>query len=44
MLVVWKFRLPENPDKLSGEEAVQKLAREPTQCFVGLGRAGKLRN
>lgn len=34
----------ENPDKLSGDEAVQKLAREPVQFSMGLGRVEKLRN
>jgi cytochrome P450 len=35
-LIVWHFKLLKCPDKLNGYDAVQKFAREPTQCFVRL--------
>jgi cytochrome P450 len=37
-LIVWHFRLLKCPEKLSGYDAMQKFAREPTQCFVRLER------
>ncbi|KAL6887425.1 cytochrome P450 [Trichoderma longibrachiatum] len=33
-LIVWNFDLLPVPEKLGGYEAVQKFAREPTQCFI----------
>ena len=35
-LIVWHFELLPTPDKLGGYEAVQKFAREPTQCYIRL--------
>lgn len=35
-LIVWHFELQEVPKELSSYEAVQKFAREPTQCYVRL--------
>lgn len=35
-LIVWHFKLLKCPNALSGYEAVQRFAREPTQCFVRL--------
>lgn len=35
-LIVWHFELLPTPEKLSGYDAVQKFAREPTQCYVRL--------
>lgn len=35
-LIVWHFKLLNCPNALSGYEAVQRFAREPTQCFVRL--------
>ncbi|KAF4948581.1 hypothetical protein FSARC_13701 [Fusarium sarcochroum] len=35
-LIVWHFELLPTPDELSGYEAVQKFAREPTQCYLRL--------
>jgi hypothetical protein len=37
-LIVWHFRLLKCAESLSGYDAVQKFAREPTQCFVRLER------
>ncbi|KAH9884564.1 cytochrome P450 [Xylariomycetidae sp. FL2044] len=39
MLIVWHFRLLDTPAELSGFNAVQKFAREPTDCYVRLERA-----
>lgn len=33
-MMVWHFELRETPADLSGYDAVQRFAREPTQCFV----------
>jgi cytochrome P450 len=41
-LVVWHFRLLKCAESLSGYDAVQKFAREPTQCFVRLERVEAL--
>lgn len=38
-LLVWHFNLMKCPEKLSGYNAVQKFAREPTDCYVRLSRA-----
>ncbi|KAI1109151.1 cytochrome P450 [Nemania sp. NC0429] len=35
-LTIWHFKLLPTPPDLSGYEAVQKFAREPTQCYVRL--------
>ncbi|KAL7900613.1 cytochrome P450 [Trichoderma sp. SZMC 28014] len=35
-LIVWNFDLLPIPEKLGGYEAVQKFAREPTQCYIRL--------
>ncbi|KAH7303527.1 cytochrome P450 [Stachybotrys elegans] len=35
-LLLWHFELLSVPDKLGGYEAVQKFAREPTQCYIRL--------
>ncbi|KAM0546759.1 hypothetical protein ACHAPJ_010687 [Fusarium lateritium] len=35
-LIVWHFELLPTPAELSGYEAVQKFAREPTQCYLQL--------
>lgn len=35
-LIVWNFELLPVPEKLSGYDAVQKFAREPTQCYIRL--------
>ncbi|PTB62146.1 cytochrome P450 [Trichoderma citrinoviride] len=35
-LIVWNFELLPIPEKLGGYEAVQKFAREPTQCYIRL--------
>ncbi|KAI0466905.1 cytochrome P450 [Xylaria cf. heliscus] len=35
-LIVWHFTLLPTPPHLSGYDAVQKFAREPTQCYVRL--------
>lgn len=35
-LIVWHFELQGVPEGLSSYEAVQKFAREPTQCYVRL--------
>ncbi|KKY29302.1 putative cytochrome p450 [Diaporthe ampelina] len=37
-LVVWHFELRRCPAELSGYNAVQRFAREPTQCYVRLAR------
>ncbi|KAG6368559.1 hypothetical protein INS49_002772 [Diaporthe citri] len=37
-LVVWHFELRRCPPGLSSYNAVQKFAREPTQCYVRLSR------
>lgn len=38
-LLVWHFNLMKCPEDLSGYDAVQKFAREPTDCYVRLSRA-----
>ncbi|KAK8038815.1 hypothetical protein PG993_007226 [Apiospora rasikravindrae] len=38
-LFVWNFKLLETPAELNSYDAVQKFAREPTQCYLRLGRA-----
>lgn len=35
-LIVWHFELLPTPAKLGGYEAIQKFAREPTQCYIRL--------
>jgi cytochrome P450 len=35
-LIVWHFKLLKTPPELSGYNAVQRFAREPTQCYVRL--------
>lgn len=35
-LIVWHFELLQAPAELSGYEAVQRFAREPTQCYIRL--------
>nr|WGZ60619.1 cytochrome P450 [Fusarium tricinctum] len=35
-LIVWHFELLSTPAELSSYDAVQKFAREPTQCYVRL--------
>ena len=35
-MTLWHFELLETPTELSGYEAVQRFAREPTQCYVRL--------
>jgi cytochrome P450 len=35
-LIVWYFNLLKTPPELSGYDAVQKFAREPTQCYLRL--------
>lgn len=38
-LLIWHFNLMKCPEDLSGYNAVQKFAREPTDCYVRLSRA-----
>lgn len=38
-MIVWCFELEATPLELSGYDAVQRFAREPTQCFVRMGTA-----
>ncbi|KAK4235980.1 cytochrome P450 [Achaetomium macrosporum] len=38
-LIVWHFHLLKTPKEISGYDAVQRFAREPTQCFVRLSNA-----
>lgn len=38
-LLVWHFDLRPCPAQLSGYDAIQRFAREPTQCYVRLQRA-----
>lgn len=38
-LLVWHFNLMKCPEELSGYNAVQKFAREPTDCYVRLSKA-----
>lgn len=38
-MMVWHFKLRPTPAELSGYDAVQRFAREPTQCFVRLEMA-----
>lgn len=38
-MMVWHFELRPTPAELSGYDAVQRFAREPTQCFVRLEMA-----
>ncbi|KAI0448828.1 cytochrome P450 [Xylaria acuta] len=35
-LIIWHFKLLVTPPQLSGYDAVQRFAREPTQCYVRL--------
>ncbi|KAL2181149.1 cytochrome P450 [Thermothelomyces heterothallicus CBS 202.75] len=35
-LIIWHFHLLKVPDALNSYEAVQRFAREPTQCYVRL--------
>ncbi|KAI0137216.1 cytochrome P450 [Xylariales sp. AK1849] len=35
-LMVWHFELLQTPPELSGYDAVQRFAREPTQCYIRL--------
>ncbi|KAI1736265.1 cytochrome P450 [Xylaria scruposa] len=35
-LIIWHFKLVSTPPELSGYDAIQKFAREPTQCYVRL--------
>lgn len=35
-LIIWHFKLLPTPSHLSGYDAVQRFAREPTQCYVRL--------
>ncbi|KAH6655386.1 cytochrome P450 [Truncatella angustata] len=39
-LIVWHFDLLKTPEKLSGYDAVQRFAREPTQCYIRLANVG----
>ncbi|KAH8651057.1 cytochrome P450 [Xylariales sp. PMI_506] len=36
LLIIWNFDLLPTPSELSGYEAVQRFAREPTQCYIRL--------
>ncbi|KAI1132462.1 cytochrome P450 [Nemania abortiva] len=38
-LIIWHFKLLPTPPQLSSYEAVQRFAREPTQCYVRLEKA-----
>ncbi|KAI1427997.1 cytochrome P450 [Xylaria sp. FL1777] len=38
-LIIWHFKLLPTPPELSGYGAVQKFAREPTQCYMRLENA-----
>ncbi|KAI1746834.1 cytochrome P450 [Xylaria castorea] len=38
-LIIWHFKLLLTPPQLSGYDAIQKFAREPTQCYVRLENA-----
>ncbi|KAI1325212.1 cytochrome P450 [Xylariaceae sp. FL0255] len=38
-LIVWYFKLLPTPAELSGYDAIQKFAREPTQCYIRLEKA-----
>ena len=38
-MMVWHFELRPTPEELSGYDAVQRFAREPTRCFVRLQTA-----
>ncbi|KAI0441728.1 cytochrome P450 [Xylaria telfairii] len=38
-LIIWHFKLLPTPSHLSGYDAVQRFAREPTQCYVRLRKA-----
>lgn len=37
-LLIWHFNLMKCPEELSGYNAVQRFAREPTDCYVRLSR------
>ncbi|KAI0518177.1 cytochrome P450 [Xylaria bambusicola] len=39
VLIIWHFKLLQVPLHLGGYDAVQKFAREPTQCYVRLENA-----
>lgn len=36
-LTIWHFHLLKTPCELSSYDAIQKFAREPTQCYIRLG-------
>ncbi|KAF7523134.1 hypothetical protein G7054_g11884 [Neopestalotiopsis clavispora] len=38
-LIFWEFELLSTPAALGGYEAVQRFAREPTQCYIRLKTA-----
>lgn len=38
-LIIWHFKLLSCPKELSGYNAIQRFAREPTQCYVRLADA-----
>lgn len=38
-LIVWHFNLLETPPEISGYNAIQRFAREPTQCYIRLSNA-----
>jgi cytochrome P450 len=38
-LIVWHFHLNKTPDELNSYDAVQRFAREPSQCYVRLSNA-----
>lgn len=38
-LIIWNFKLLKCPEELSGYNAIQRFAREPTQCYVRLEAA-----
>jgi hypothetical protein len=40
VMVVWNFKLLRCPEDVSGYEAVDRLTRQPRQCFVRLQKAG----
>ncbi|KAI1262660.1 cytochrome P450 [Xylariaceae sp. FL1019] len=38
-LIIWHFKLLPTPPQLSGYDAIQRFAREPTQCYIRLQKA-----
>lgn len=38
-LLLWHFQLLKCPEELSGYDAIQRFAREPTRCYVRLANA-----